>query len=67
LRASAAGREKEDFMISVPGVRPVTARTLIAEPPELGALDPRKIAVLVGVAPFNRDSGASRGQRMAGA
>ena len=48
---------------SVPGVGDATARTLIAELPELGSLDRRKIAALVGVAPFNRDSGLMRGRR----
>ena len=58
VRASPGWREKEDLLASVPGVVPVTARTLIAELPELGSLDRRKLAALVGVAPFNRDSGA---------
>jgi transposase len=66
LRASPAWRETEDLLTSVPGVGPVTARTLIAELPELGVLDRRKLAALVGVAPFNRDSGAWRGHRMIG-
>jgi transposase len=66
VRASPAWRETEDLLTSVPGVGPVTARTLIAELPELGALDRRKLAALVGVAPFNRDSGAWRGHRMIG-
>jgi len=44
----------------------VTARTLIAELPELGRLDRRKLAALVGVAPFNRDSGTWRGHRIIG-
>ena len=65
-RASPAWRETEDLLASVPGVGPVTARTLIAELPELGSLDRRKLAALVGVAPFNRDSGAWRGHRMIG-
>jgi transposase len=47
----------------VPGVGPITASTLIAELPELGHLDRRQIAALVGVAPFNRDSGTLRGRR----
>jgi transposase len=64
IRASPAWREAEDLLVSVPGVGPVTARTLIAELPELGQLDRRKLAALVGVAPFNRDSGAWRGHRM---
>ena len=64
VRASPAWREAEDLLVSVPGVGPVTARTLIAELPELGQLDRRKLAALVGVAPFNRDSGTWRGHRM---
>ena len=64
VRASPAWRETEDLLTSVPGVGPVTARTLIAELPELGSLDRRKLAALVGVAPFNKDSGAWRGHRM---
>ncbi len=51
-------------MTSVPGVGPITALTLIAELPELGRLDRRRIAALVGLAPFNRDSGTLRGRRM---
>ena len=47
----------------MPGVGKTTARTLIADLPELGSLDRRKIAALVGVAPFNRDSGIMRGRR----
>ena len=42
---------------------PITASTLIAELPELGRLDRRQIAALVGVAPFNQDSGTLRGRR----
>jgi transposase len=49
---------------SVGGVGPATTATLIAELPELGTLDRRQIAALVGVAPFNRDSGKMRGKRM---
>ena len=61
VRATPAWREAEDILTSVPGVGPVTARTLIAELPELGAIDRRKLAALVGLAPFNRDSGQWRG------
>jgi transposase len=57
-------RETEGLLASVPGIGSVTARTLIAELPELGMLDRRRIAALVGVAPINRDSGAMRGRRM---
>ena len=54
VRRSPAWRQAEDLLKSVPGVGKTTARTLIAELPELGSLDRRKIAALVGVAPFNR-------------
>ena len=47
----------------MPGIGDVVARTLIADLPELGTLDRKKIAALVGVAPFNRDSGTFRGKR----
>jgi transposase len=64
VRGSAAWRATEDLLASVPGIGKTSARTLIAELPELGALDRRKIASLVGVAPVNRDSGTFRGRRM---
>jgi len=48
---------------TVKGVGPTTAATLIAELPELGTLNRKQIAALVGVAPLNRDSGTLRGQR----
>ncbi len=63
VRGSPAWRAAEDLLTSVPGVGNVTARTLIAELPELGHLDRRRIAALVGVAPINRDSGQWRGHR----
>ena len=63
VRGTPAWRETEDLLKSVPGVGDVTARTLIADLPELGTLDRKKIAALVGVAPFNRDSGTLRGKR----
>jgi transposase len=64
VRSSPVWREQQDLVRSVPGVGPVTACTLLAELPELGALDRKEIAALVGVAPFNRDSGFWRGRRM---
>jgi transposase len=64
IRASPVWRETEDLLRSVPGIGPITAFTLIADLPELGRLTRRKIAALVGVAPFNRDSGTLRGRRM---
>ena len=63
IRGSPAWQADADLLASVPGVGPVTLRTLIAELPELGRLDRRKIAALVGVAPINRDSGSMRGRR----
>lgn len=48
---------------TVKGIGPVAARTLVLELPELGTLNRKAIAALVGVAPFNRDSGTLRGQR----
>ena len=63
IRASPVWREKEELMVSVPGVAQKTARSLIAELPELGTLDRRRIASLVGVAPMNRDTGTMRGKR----
>jgi transposase len=56
-------RAKAELLQTTPGVGPITARTLIAELPELGQLNRQQIAALVGVAPFNRDSGTSRGTR----
>ncbi|MGK7871361.1 transposase [Falsiroseomonas sp. E2-1-a20] len=63
VRSSPLWRVTEDLLRSVPGIGSVTARTLIAELPELGQLDRRKLAALVGVAPINRDSGQQRGHR----
>ena len=63
-RQSPMWREKEDLLRSVPGVGPVTATTLLAELEELGrGLNRKKIAALVGVAPFNCDSGKMHGRR----
>ena len=56
-------RETRSRLESVPGIGPVTSFTLIAELPELGTLSRQKIAALVGLAPFNRDSGRKRGRR----
>ncbi len=56
-------RRAERRLRSVPGVGPVAAATLLALMPELGARSPKAIAALAGLAPFNNDSGARRGQR----
>lgn len=63
LRRSPIRREKENLLRSVPGVGPQLALTILAHLPELGTLDRKRIAALVGVAPFNRDSGVFRGRR----
>jgi transposase len=63
IRNSPLWRAKEDLLSSVTGVGTTTARTLLAHLPELGQLNRRKIAALVGLAPFNNDSGQRRGQR----
>lgn len=64
IQQSPVWRAKENLLRSVPGVGPVVSRTLMADLPELGALDRKKIAALVGVAPLARDSGTMRGRRM---
>ena len=66
VRGSPIWREKEDLLASVPGIGSVTARTLLAELPELGTLDRKKIASLVGLAPYTRQSGAWKGKSMIG-
>ena len=66
VRGSPAWREKEDLLSSVPGIGPTIARTLIAELPELGTLDRRQIAALVGLAPWTRQSGQWRGKSFIG-
>jgi transposase len=63
VKGSPVWRAMDDFLTSVPGVGEITARTLIADLPELGQLDRRRIAALAGVAPVNRDSGQMRGRR----
>lgn len=66
VRGSPVWREKEDLLSSVPGVGKVIARTLLAELPELGTLDRRQIAALVGLAPYTRESGKWRGRSFIG-
>lgn len=64
IKTSPVWREKDELIQSVPGAGPVLSVSLLSELPELGALNRRQIAALVGVAPFNRDSGAYRGRRV---
>lgn len=63
IRRSPLWREKDSLLQSVPGVGPVLSRTLLAQLPELGTLNRKQVAALVGVAPLNRDSGKYRGKR----
>jgi transposase len=63
IRSSPVWRERDNLLQSTPGVGPVLSITLLAELPELGALNRKEIAALVGVAPLNRDSGHFRGKR----
>lgn len=66
VRGSPAWREKEDLLASVPGIGTTIARTLLAELPELGTLDRRRIAALVGLAPWTRQSGQWKGKSFIG-
>ena len=63
IKRSPVWRAADNLLTSVPGIGDVTAHTLIADLPELGQLDRRRLAALVGVAPINRDSGQMRGKR----
>lgn len=63
IKASPIWREKEAILQSVPGVGPVLSASLLCDLPELGRLNRRQVAALVGVAPLNRDSGLFRGKR----
>lgn len=64
IQTSPVWREKDDLLQSTPGVGRVLSTTLLAGLPELGTLDRKQIAALVGVAPFNCDSGTLRGKRI---
>lgn len=64
VKSCPVWREKDEIMRSVPGVGPVFSNTLLANVPELGELNRRQIASLIGVAPLNRDSGQYSGTRM---
>jgi transposase len=63
IQAQPAFQQKDEILRSAPGVGKVTAAILVSDLPELGQLDRKRIAALVGVAPFNHDSGFRRGQR----
>ena len=66
VRASPVWRRKEDLLKTVPGVGRITARSLLAEMPELGSLGRRQAAALAGLAPFTRQSGQWRGKSFIG-
>lgn len=66
MRASPLWKAKEDLLSSVPGIGPVTARTLIADLPELGRLSLKQIAALAGLAPYTQQSGKWRGKAFTG-
>ena len=63
MKEQKAWQKQTEILGSAPGVGPVTTATLLAELPELGKMDRKKIAALVGVAPMNYDSGKKRGYR----
>ena len=63
IQKSPVWRAKEDLLRTVPGIGPVVSRTILADLPELGQLNRKQIAALVGVAPLARDSGTLRGKR----
>jgi transposase len=63
IKQSPVWRDKDDLLQSIPGVGPVVSRTMLALLPEIGTLSRQQAAALVGVAPFNRDSGTLRGKR----
>jgi len=63
IQASPIWKAKDDILQSTPGIGPTTSTTMLAALPELGSLNRRAIAALVGVAPMNRDSGQWRGRR----
>jgi transposase len=64
IEQSPVWRAQDNLLQSVPGVGPVLSRTLLGELPELGQLNRKQIAALVGVAPLACDSGTQRGRRI---
>jgi transposase len=62
VRGTPVWRDKENLLASVPGIGKTIARTLLAELPELGTLNPKQIAALAGLAPYTRQSGKWRGR-----
>lgn len=66
VRGTPVWRDKQDLLASVPGIGKTIARTLLAELPELGTLNPKQVAALAGLAPYTRQSGTWRGHSFIG-
>lgn len=64
IRQTPIWKDQDDLFKTIPGIGPIVSMTLLAELPELGQLNRKQIAALVGVAPLNRDSGQKRGKRV---
>lgn len=63
IRSTPAWKEKDDLLRGIPGIGPVTSRTLLAALPELGQVSHRRVSALVGLAPLPDDSGQRHGPR----
>lgn len=63
VESSPIWQAERDLLSEIKGIGDITALTLIGDLPELGRLDRKRIAALVGIAPLNRDSGTLRGRR----
>jgi len=66
IAQSPESQQKMEIAVSVCGIGVTTATMLLTEVPELGQINRREVAALIGVAPINRDSGKFRGKRMTG-
>ena len=64
IEASDIWHARGELLQSAPGIGPIVSATLVAELPELGQISSKQLAALVGVAPFNCDSGTMRGRRV---
>jgi transposase len=64
IRRSPLWRDRDRLLQTIPGIGPAVSRAVIAQLPETGTLPGKQAAALVGVAPFNKDSGRFRGKRM---
>ena len=64
VRRSPLWRDRDRLLQTIPGIGPIVSRAIMAQLPEAGTLSGKQAAALVGVAPYNRDSGRFRGRRM---